>query len=588
MKNQEIAKIFYEIARFLQIDKVAFKPYAYERAAVSLEAIKDDVAQIYIKGGRKMLEEIEGIGKAMSDHIEEYLKTGKIKLYEEFKKKLPVQMDELVKVEGLGPRKVKVLYQELGIKNIKDLEKAVKKHTIAPLFGFGEKTEKNIMQGLEFLKQSKGRSLISDIKPVAMEVYKKLENLKEVQKISLAGSLRRGKETIGDVDFLVVSRPDKKYGRGSPREAAKNTQKIMDFFVALPGVKKIWGKGGTKASVHMADGFDMDLRIVPEKSYGAALQYFTGSQAHNIATRKIAIDKGLKLSEYGLFKGSKIIAGKTEEEVYRALGLPYIAPELREDQGEIDTALKNTLPDLVELKDIKGDLHCHSNWNGGENSIEVMARSAMDLGYEYIGISDHTKFLKIENGLDEKKLLKQKEAIKKINENYKKKGIKFRVLHGCEANILNDGSIDIKDEVLAQLDYVIAGVHSTLKMEKGELMERIEKAMKNPNVDIFAHPTGRIVGQRDEYQIDFDKILQIAKNTGTILEINSSSRLDLRDLYIRRAKAEGVKMIINTDSHKKEQLLLMEYGAMQARRGWAEKNDIINTLPAEELLKSFK
>jgi len=327
---------------------------------------------------------------------------------------------------------------------------------------------------------------------------------------------------------------------------------------------------------------------VPEKSYGAALQYFTGSQAHNIATRKIAIDKGLKLSEYGLFKGSKIIAGKTEEEVYRALGLPYIAPELREDQGEIDTALKNTLPDLVELKDIKGDLHCHSNWNGGENSIEVMARSAMDLGYEYIGISDHTKFLKIENGLDEKKLLKQKEAIKKINENYKKKGIKFRVLHGCEANILNDGSIDIKDEVLAQLDYVIAGVHSTLKMEKGELMERIEKAMKNPNVDIFAHPTGRIVGQRDEYQIDFDKILQIAKNTGTILEINSSSRLDLRDLYIRRAKAEGVKMIINTDSHKKEQLLLMEYGAMQARRGWAEKNDIINTLPAEELLKSLK
>src|SRR3989344_6097420 len=573
MKNQEIAKIFYEIARFLQIDKVAFKPYAYERAAVSLEAIKDDVAQIYIKGGRKMLEEIEGIGKAMSDHIEEYLKTGKIKLYEEFKKKLPVQMDELVKVEGLGPRKVKVLYQKLGIKNIKDLEKAVKKHTIAPLFGFGKKTEKNIMQGLEFLKQSKGRALISDIKPVAIEVYKKLENLKEVQKISLAGSLRRGKETIGDVDFLVVS---------------KNPKKTMDFFVALPGVEKVWGKGGTKASVHMKNEFDMDLRVVPEKSYGAALQYFTGSQAHNIATRKIAIDKGLKLSEYGLFKGSKIIAGKTEEEVYRALGLPYIAPELREDQGEIDTALKNTLPDLVELKDIKGDLHCHSNWNGGENSIEVMARSAMDLGYEYIGISDHTKFLKIENGLDEKKLLKQKEAIKKINENYKKKGIKFRVLHGCEANILNDGSIDIKDEVLAQLDYVIAGVHSTLKMEKGELMERIEKAMKNPNVDIFAHPTGRIVGQRDEYQIDFDKILRLAKETGTILEINSSSRLDLRDLYIRRAKAEGVKMIINTDSHKKEQLLLMEYGAMQARRGWAEKNDIINTLPAEELLKSLK
>src|SRR3989344_4480291 len=485
MKNQEIAKIFYEIARFLQIDKVAFKPYAYERAAVSLEAIKDDVAQIYIKGGRKMLEEIEGIGKAMSDHIEEYLKTGKIKLYEEFKKKVPVQMDELVKVEGLGPRKVKVLYQELGIKNIKDLEKAVKKHTIAPLFGFGEKTEKNIMQGLEFLKQSKGRSLISDIKPVAMEVYKKLENLKEVQKISLAGSLRRGKETIGDVDFLVVSRPDKKYGRGSPREAAKNTQKIMDFFVALPGVKKIWGKGGTKASVHMADGFDMDLRIVPEKSYGAALQYFTGSQDHNIATRKIAIDKGLKLSEYGVFRGSKQIAGKTEEDVYKAIGLRWMDPEIRENAGEIEASLQGKLPTLVDIKDIKGDLHCHSDWNGGKNPIEVMAQTAMDMGYEYIGISDHTKTLKIENGLN-------------------------------------------------------------------------------------------------------DKILKIAKETGTILEINSSQRLDLRDFYIRRAKAEGVKMIINTDSHHKDQMNLMEYGVSQARRGWAEKSDIVNTLSVEKLLEHFK
>src|SRR3989344_4133643 len=403
MKNQEIAKIFYEIARFLQIDKVAFKPYAYERAAVSLEAIKDDVAQIYIKGGRKMLEEIEGIGKAMSDHIEEYLKTGKIKLYEEFKKKLPVQMDELVKVEGLGPRKVKVLYQELGIKNIKDLEKAVKKHEVAPLFGFGEKTEKNIMQGLEFLKQSKGRSLISDIKPVAMEVYKKLENLKEVQKISLAGSLRRGKETIGDVDFLVVSR---------------NPKKTMDFFVALPGVEKVWGKGGTKASVHMINGFDMDLRVIRARSYGSALQYFTGSKDHNIITRKIAIEKGLKLSEYGLFRGKVMIANSTEEQVYKALGMQWIPPEMRENSGEIEVALQGKLPSLVELGDIRGDLHVHSNWEepkGAKSSLEDLAEKAMGMGYEYLGISDHTKDLNIERGLSEKELLEENKYIKKLN-----------------------------------------------------------------------------------------------------------------------------------------------------------------------------
>ncbi|MBI1866606.1 MAG: DNA polymerase III, partial [Candidatus Staskawiczbacteria bacterium] len=294
------------------------------------------------------------------------------------------------------------------------------------------------------------------------------------------------------------------------------------------------------------------------------------------------------------FRGSKAIAGSTEEEVYKSIGLPYIEPELRENEGEIQAALQQAqgnlpgLPKIIELKDIRGDLHCHSNWDGGENSIEVMAKSAMNLGYEYIGISDHTKFLRIENGLNEKQLLDQKKEIEKLNEKFKNQGLKFRVLHGCESNILNNGSIDIKDEVLAQLDYVIAGVHSSLKMEKKEMTARIEKAMKNHNVDILAHPTGRIVNQRDEYKIDFDKILKIAKETGTILEINSSSRLDLRDFYIRRAKAEGVKMIINTDSHNKDQLNLMEYGVGQARRGWAEPTDIINTLAIKELLKYFE
>ena len=573
MRNQEIAKIFYNIAKYLQMDGVAFKPYAYEKAGNSLEALEKDVGEIYNKGGLKALMEIPGVGKNISDHIEEYLKSGKVKVYEQLKKKLPLNIDELVRVEGMGPRKVKILYQKLGIKNLKDLEKAAKKHQIAPLFGFGQKTEDNILQGIDFLKRSKGRFLLGDIMPIVKEVFGKLKKLKEVQEISFAGSLRRKKETIGDCDILVVS---------------KEPKKVMDFFVSLPDIEKVWGKGGTKASVHMKDGFDMDLRVVPRESYGSALQYFTGSKEHNIITRKIAIDKGLKLSEYGVFRGSKMIAGSTEEDVYRALGLIWMPPEIRENEGEIEASLKGKLPKLVELKDIKGDLHCHSSWDGGKNSIDEMAKTAMARGYEYIGISDHTKFLRIENGLNEKQLLNQKKEIEKINEKLKNQSVKFRVLHGCESNILNDGSIDIKDEVLAQLDYVIAGVHSTLKMGKKEMTSRIEKAMRNSNVDILAHPTGRIVNQRDEYQIDFDKILKIAKETGTILEINSSSRLDLRDFYIRRAKAEGVKMIINTDSHHKDQLDLMEYGVGQARRGWAEKEDIINTNSVEKLLEYFK
>lgn len=576
MKNQEIAKIFNEIATFLRLDNVAFKPYAYEKAAISIAALPDDVGVTYLNGGRKALEEIPGIGKAMSDHIEEYLKTGKIKFYEDFKKALPVKMDELMRVEGLGPKKIKVLYEELGVKNLKDLERVAKAHKIAKLERFGEKTEKNILQGLEFLKMSKGRAHLAKALPIARAVFEKLEAQKEVQKISIAGSLRRRKETIGDIDFLVVS---------------KNPKKTMEFFVQLPGVQKIWGHGGTKASVHMAGGFDMDLRVLPAKSYGSALQYFTGSQDHNIATRKIAIEKGLKLSEWGIFRGAKQLPSATEEDVYKALGMQWVPPEMRENTGEIELALEGKIPKLVGLEDIKGDLHVHSNWEepeGKKDSIEVLAKKAMEMGYEYIGISDHTNDLNVERGLTEKELLEQNAYIKKMNAKFLAGGKNFRILHGCEANIRRDGSIDVDTSVLEKLDYVIAGVHSLLKMEKKEMTDRIEKAMRNPHVDIIAHPTGRIVGSRDEYEHDFDRMLKVAKETGTVLEINSSERLDLCDLYIRRAKAEGVKMIINTDTHQKDQLHLMEYGVAQARRGWAEKKDIVNTLPVEELLKSLK
>jgi len=582
MKNQELSKLFFEIADYLEIDGVSFKPYAYRRVALFLDGFKDDVSEIYRNGGIKALKEIPGVGEGIAKGIEEYLKNGKIKHFEELKKKLPLKVDELLRVEGLGPKKIKALYQKLGIKNLKDLEKATKAHKIAPLFGFGEKTEKNILQGLEFLKQSKGRFLLGDIMPTVKIVRERLAAREEIKEISVAGSVRRQKETIGDIDILVVS---------------ENIKKTSKFFVSMPEVEKIWAEGATKCSVRFREGFDVDLRMVAQKSFGSALQYFTGSKEHNIATRKIAIGKGLKLSEYGVFKTTqgvpKQVAGKTEEDVYRAIGLPFIAPELREDDGEIQAVLNGSLPVLVEQKDIKGDLHCHSNWDGGENSIEEMCYRAIELGYEYIGISDHTKFLRIENGLNEIQLLKQHETIKKINNKFENdpKGtpIKFRVLHGCEANILNDGSIDIRDEVLEKLDYVIAGVHSSLKMPKQEMTERIIKAMQNPNVDIISHPTGRLIGRRDEYQMDFDKILGVAKKTGTILEINSSPyRLDLNGFNVRRAKVHGIKMIINTDSHRVEQLGLIEYGVGQARRGWAEKLDIINTNSVEKLLEHFR
>lgn len=575
MHNQELAKIFRDMAQFLKMEGVDFKPYAFQKAADSLEGLEEDVKDLYHKGGIKALMEIPGVGKAIAGHIEEYLNKGKITDYEKFKKKMPLKMDELVRVEGLGPKKIKVLYQKLGISDLKSLEKAAKAHKIAPLFGFGETTEKNILQGLDFLKRDKGRVRLHEALPFARNIEKLVRDLKEVERVSMAGSLRRRKETIGDIDMLVVS---------------KNPKKTMDFFVHLPGVEKIWGQGGTKASVHMQQGFDMDLRVVPAKSYGSALQYFTGSQDHNIVTRKIAIEKGLKLSEYGVFRGPKQIAGKTEEEVYKAIGLVWMPPEMRENTGEVELAKEGKLPQLVELKDIKGDLHIHSNWEdpkGGKHSIEELVENAISLGYEYIGISDHTNDLKIERGLTDKELLEQNEYIKKINSNSQLLTPNFRILHGCEANIRRDGSIDVADKVLEKLDYVIAGIHSIHKMEKKEMMERIEKAMRNPHVDIISHPTGRIVGSRDEYQHDFDAILKIAKETNTILEINASIRLDLRDLYIRRAKNEGVKMIINTDSHQKDQMDLMEYGVSQARRGWSEKNDIINTLPVEKLLEYF-
>ena len=580
MLNKELAKIFYEIADFLEMDNIQFRPAAYRKVAFVLENLREDVQDIYLKGGKQALDkEVSGVGESIADKIEEYIKTGKIKYFSRLKKKTPIDMEKLNAIEGLGPKRIKILYQKLGIKTLDDLEKSAKKGEIASLFGFGEKTEKNILEGINFLKKSKGRFLLADILSEVQEITEKLQSLKETERISVAGSVRRGKETIGDVDLLVVT---------------KNPEKVMKFFVSLPGVVKVWGRGETKSSIRLKQGFDVDLRVVPMKSYGSALQYFTGSKEHNIITRKLAISKGLKLNEYGVFKQNKMIAGKDEVGVYNALGIPWMPPELRENQGEIRAAICEAegkpggLPKLIELKDIKGDLHCHSNWGMGDYSIKELAQIAMSMGYQYLGISDHTKFLRIEKGLNEKQLLAQGKEIDKLNKDLDKRGLSFRVLKGAEVNILNEGKLDISDNVLATLDYVIAGIHSNFKMNQGTMTQRIIRAMENPYVDIISHPTGRIIQKRDEYQIDFEKVLETAKKNRIVLEINSyPRRLDLHDRNIRKAKKAGVKMAINSDTHYFNQLSFIKFGVIQARRGWAEKEDIINTWPLEKLLKYF-
>ncbi len=558
MINQELSRIFNSMANYLEIEDSSFRSKAYRKVAEVLETLEQGIEEI------EDLESIPGVGKNIAEKIREYLKTGIIKDYESLKKKTPIKLEEIIAVEGMGVKKAKVLYNELKIKNLKDLERAALKNKIAGLEGFGEKSQKNILEGIEFLKRSSGRLSLGKITPVVEDILKKLSGLKEVEKISSAGSFRRKKETIGDIDILAVS---------------KEPEKVMAFFVGTKDVVKIWGSGPTKSSVRIKEGIDVDLRIVPAESFGSALQYFTGSKEHNIITRKIAISKGLKLNEYGVFLGSKRIAGKTEEDVYKAIGLNWIPPELREQGLDL-----NKIPKLVEIKDIKGDLHCHSSWDGRENTIKAIAEKAIKKGYEYIGISNHTKTITVEPSLDEKGLLEQKKEIEKLN-----KTSKVKILWGCEANILTDGSIDISDEVLAQMDYVIAGVHSALKIDKERMTARIIKAMKNPHVDIISHPSGRILGHRDEYQFDFDEILEVAKETGTILEINSSPyRLDLKDSNVQKAKKAGVKMIINTDAHQISQMDLLEYGVSQARRGGAEKSDIINALPLLEFLSSLK
>ena len=573
MNNQVISRILSEIAIYLEMQGVPFKPRAYEKASEVILGLDRDVGEIYKQEGIRALEEIPGVGKSIAEKIEELIKTGKVKYHEDLRKKTPVNLEELRAVEGLGPKTIKMLYQKLKVRSLSDLEKTARSGKISKLEGFGKKSEENILKGIEFIKKSGGRFVLGLVMPQIREIELRLKRLPHVKKIDIAGSVRRRKETIGDADILIIS---------------DDSKPVMDFFVSMPEVSRVFAHGETKSAVKLKNGLDVDLRVLPEESYGAGLNYFTGSKDHNVELRRIAINKGFKLNEYGLFKGNRRVFGRTEEELYKALGLRYIESELREMRGEIEAARADKLPNLVGYRDLKGDLQVQTNWTDGSNSIEEMAEAAMKMGLEYIAITDHTKRLTITNGLDEKRIQKQWAEIDKVNKNLKKSGLKFTVLKGTECDILKDGTMDLSDDILAKCDMVGASVHSLFNLSKKDQTNRIKRVMSNPNVDIIFHPTGRILNKRESYDVDMGELISHAKKTGTILEINASDRADLKDEYIRRCVEQGVKMAIDSDSHSVSHFEWLEYGIGQARRGWAEKKDIINAWPLEKMFKMLK
>ncbi|MGB7957253.1 MAG: DNA polymerase/3'-5' exonuclease PolX [Minisyncoccia bacterium] len=581
MSNKNIAETIREIGEHLAMKNVPFKPRAYEKAAGVIAGLEDEVSDIYKKGGRKALEDIPGVGISIAEKIEELVKTGHVKYLEGLERKTPVDLEGLSRIEGLGPKSIKTLYQKLDIRTVSELEAAAKSGKIAKLEGFGAKKEENILKGIGFAKSAGGRFVLGFEMAEIREIEKRLQAQKNVLRVTVAGSARRRKETIGDVDILVVS---------------KNAEPVMDFFTTMPEVVNVIAHGGTKSSVKLRSGINVDVRVVPVASYGAALNYFTGSKDHNVALRRIAITKGWKLNEYGLFEGErrmkkgegdgKMIAGKTEEEIYKMFRMDYIEPELRENTGEIERAQKHALPKLVGYGDLRGDLQVQTNWTDGSDSIESMAEAAALRGLEYIAITDHTKRLAMTHGLDEKRIIEQIAEIDRLN---KKLRGKITLLKGSECDILKDGTLDLPDKVLAKLDIVGVSVHSYFNLPRAEQTERIKRAMANPHVDILFHPTGRIIDRRPAYDVDMDELVAAAKHTGTIMEIDAfPDRLDLKDEHIRLCVEAGVRMSIDSDAHSPTHFPYLEYGIAQARRGWATKTDIINAWPLEKMLKFLK
>lgn len=568
-QNRAIAERFALIADMLEImGESIFRINAYRRAARAVEGLAEDVAAVAARGG---LTEIPGIGQATAEKIVEFLKTGTMKTYEELAASLPPGLTTLMAVPEVGPKTALLLYEKLGITSLDELEEAAKAGRIRALPRMGARTEENILRGIAMVRRSAERRPLGVALPVAEEMVEGLWGVPGVEQIEVAGSLRRRRDTIGDIDILVTSR---------------DPGRAMDAFVKAPQVAQVLSHGPTRSSVILSVGLQADLRVVEPAAYGAALQYFTGSKEHNVALRERAVRRGLKLNEYGVWRarGNRRVAGRSEEEVYRAVGLPWIPPELREDQGELDAAEAGRLPRLIEPSDIRGDLHVHTAWSDGAETAEAMAAAARAMGYEYVCVTDHSQSLRVAGGVSVADLRRNIAHVRALSER-----VGTAVLIGTECDILADGSLDYPNEVLAGLDLVIASVHTRFRMSREAMTARIVKAMESGQVDILGHPTGRLLAARDPYEVDVEAIIEAAARTGTALEINAApERLDLKDTYVRAAKERGVLLEIGTDAHSSAQLRHMALGVSTARRGWLEAGDVINTLPLAKLREHLR
>jgi len=579
MENRDVAKILRETAQLLEIDGAIIGRYrSYEKVAELLDGLPERIEEIATDD--KKLKELPGIGEGMAEHIHEILKTGDYSLRQKLLKKYPPTILSLLDVQSLGPKKVAFLWKKFKVATVEGLEKLAREGKLRDLPHFGEKSEQNILKAAEQFKNlaGSGRVRINVADEEAQKLVAYIAKAGDaVESVTPAGSLRRGRETIGDIDLLVTMRPG--------HDKQKNIDAVAAQVLKYPEIEQELAHGENKVSFILSGGLQVDVRLLEKKSFGAALLYFTGSKAHNVALRGRANEMGWTLNEYALttLKGGKVVASKTEEEIYSKLKLAYIEPELREMMGEIEAAEHGKLPKLVALDDIRGDLQMHTTASDGKNSIEEMGQAARELGYDYIALTDHSQAVTVANGLDEKRTLEQ---IKKIHA-AKVPGI--RLLAGSEVDIKKDGTLDLEDHVLAQLDVVVASVHSYMNMERAEMTDRLLAAVENPYTQIVAHPTGRLVLRREAFEYDMEAVLDACAKHGVAMECNAfPDRLDLRDVHLRMAKQRGVKIVISTDSHSTRHLLYMKYGVETARRGWIEKKDVINTLPLEEFLAALR
>jgi DNA polymerase (family 10) len=569
MTNRQIIEVLHKISELLELkNENKFKIRAYVKLSQFLSGYEHELEDIYKKGGLKALTEVPNLGEGIGKKIAELIDTGKLKYLDELEKSLPPGVDQFLDIPGMGPKTAFFVANTLKVKTVQELEEALKEHKLKDIKGFGQKTEEKILKGIEIHKRGEQRKLLGHAYPIAEAIIKQLKTAHKIDRIEAAGSLRRMKETVGDIDIL----------------AASSDKSIMDTFCALKDVSSVISKGETKSSIYTVYGIQVDLRLVDKKAYGAALQYFTGCKEHNVFVRELAVKAGLKLNEYGLYKAKtgRLVACENEEEIYSGLGLQYIPPELREGSDEIKAAEDKKIPELIKQSDLKGDLHCHSLYSDGYDTIEAMAEGAKKLGYEYMSISDHSQSLKVARGLDTEKLAKQEKEIDSLN----KKSSGFRIFKSAEVDILKDGSLDYDESVLKKMDLVIGSVHSHFNMTREEMTKRFLKAMDNKYLAIIGHISGRVINHRDPYELDYPEIFKKALKTGVVIEINANpERLDLIDVRVKEAVRMGVRLCINTDSHAIDNLNYMRYGVGTARRGWATKADIINTMTLKQLMK---